>query len=39
MAYRKEMRASTDQRVFSRTAQKVHPKNAQPTPMRGGFRI
>lgn len=30
---------SRDRRRFSRTASKVHKKNARARPMRGGFRI
>lgn len=28
-----------DRKMFSRTAAKVHPKNANASPMRGGFRL
>lgn len=27
------------EKSFTRTAKKVHPKNLQAVPMRGGFRI
>lgn len=36
---RKKMGRFKSRRLFSRTAQYVHPKNVHAVPMRGGFRI
>jgi len=30
---------SQDRKVFSRSADRVHPKNLQGNPMRGGIRL
>lgn len=38
MAKRHKMPARSSQKLFSRTAQKVHPKNVT-MPMRGGIRL
>lgn len=36
---RSKVRPRKDRRVFSRTADKAHPKNYAQAPMRGGWRI
>jgi len=36
---RKSMSKRKSKKLFSRTAQYVHPKNVHAVPMRGGFRI
>lgn len=39
MAYRKKMKSKQSKRLFTNTADKVHPRNAPPSPMRGGIRL
>jgi hypothetical protein len=39
MAYRKRMKRRHSRRVFKRTASRVHKKNYNLKPMRGGYRI
>lgn len=40
MAYRAKMGRSRSKKVFSRGAERVHPKNGmQARPMRGGIRL
>lgn len=36
---RQKMSRSKSRKLFTRTAQWVHPRNIHNTPMRGGFRI
>lgn len=36
---RKKLSKRGSGRLFTKTASNVHPKNYQPVPMRGGFRI
>lgn len=36
---RSKMSKKSSKRLFSSTAQYVHPKNVHSTPMRGGFRL
>lgn len=36
---RHKMSRRGSRHLFSRTAQRVHPRNLMATPMRGGFRI
>lgn len=37
--YRSRVPSGQSRRSFSRTAKRVHPKNAQGRPMRGGIRL
>lgn len=37
--HRKKMSSRKSKKLFSRTANLIHEKNARATPMRGGFRI
>ena len=37
--HRKGASKSYDRKVFSATADRVHKKNLQSVPMRGGFRL
>lgn len=39
MAYRRDLNAKTDRRVFSRTADRTHFLNQARPPMRGGYRL
>ena len=39
MAKRHKMGNAHSQKLFTRTARKVHPKNAPANPMRGGIRL
>lgn len=39
MAYRKKLGRKKSRRLFSRTARRVHKKNAGARPMRGGIRL
>lgn len=39
MSKRYKMSKKSSKKLFSRTAQYVHPKNVHATPMRGGFRL
>lgn len=39
MAKRSKMSRKSSRKLFSRTAQYVHPKNVHSAPMRGGFRL
>lgn len=39
MAKRKPMKRQASKRLFTRTAQDVHPKNNGGSPMRGGIRL
>lgn len=36
---RSKMANKSSKRLFSRTADRTHPKNMQGTPMRGGIRL
>lgn len=36
---RKRMGRKASRKLFSRTAQYIHPKNVHRAPMRGGFRL
>ena len=36
---RKRANKRYDRKVFSATADRVHPKNVQRPPMRGGYRL
>lgn len=35
----KKMKKRDSRKLFSKTAQYVHPKNVHQAPMRGGFRL
>nr|QJB19799.1 MAG: hypothetical protein [Microvirus sp.] len=39
MSKRHKMSRKSSRRLFSRTAQYIHPKNVHAAPMRGGFRL
>lgn len=39
MRRRSRISRGKSKRLFSRTAQYIHPKNIHRAPMRGGFRI
>lgn len=39
MKRRSKMSRKKSRRLFSKTAQYVHPKNVHNVPMRGGFRL
>lgn len=39
MKRRSKISSRRSKKLFSRTAQYVHPKNIHKAPMRGGFRI
>lgn len=39
MAKRSKMSKKHSRKVFTNTAKRVHPKNAMPNPMRGGYRL
>jgi hypothetical protein len=39
MKYRHKVNRRKSKKLFSKTAQRVHPKNAMDRPMRGGIRI
>lgn len=39
MAFRRKMGRRNSRRVFTKGAQRVHPKNGLPTVMRGGIRL
>lgn len=39
MSKRHKMSRGASRKLFTRTAQYVHPKNVHSTPMRGGFRL
>jgi hypothetical protein len=39
MSKRHKMTRKSSRKLFSRTAQYVHPKNVHSSPMRGGFRL
>lgn len=39
MSKRHKIPARQSKRLFSQTAQSIHPKNAPKNPMRGGYRI
>ena len=39
MRHRKKLSRGKSRRLFSKTANYIHPKNAHRTPMRGGFRL
>lgn len=39
MSKRKKLGRKASRKLFSRTAQYVHPKNVHNSPMRGGFRL
>lgn len=39
MPKRMQMNRGSSQRLFTRTASNVHPRNSNPRPMRGGFRL
>lgn len=39
MRHRRPANRPSDRRSFSRTAQRVHKKNINPGPMRGGIRL
>lgn len=39
MSRRKKLSKKHSKRLFSKTAQYVHPKNVHSSPMRGGFRL
>lgn len=36
---RRKLSKSASRKMFTRTAQYIHPKNVHNTPMRGGFRL
>lgn len=36
---RKKMSAAGSKKLFRRTAESVHPRNAPPVVMRGGYRL
>lgn len=37
--YRKKLSRKGSKKLFSKTAKRVHPKNARGRPMRGGIRL
>lgn len=39
MAKRSPMNRKSSERMFTRTAKRVHPKNNMGSPMRGGIRL
>lgn len=39
MRRRQKMSMKASKKLFSRTAQWIHPKNIHSAPMRGGFRL
>ena len=39
MKYRKPMKKRNSKRLFTKTAKRVHPKNATTRSMRGGIRL
>jgi len=39
LAYRKEVSSKGSKKLFTATAMKVHRKNVDPRPMRGGIRL
>lgn len=39
MKKRQKMGKQHSRKVFTKTAKHVHPKNAMPNPMRGGYRL
>lgn len=39
MYRRKKMNRKKSRKLFSKTAQYVHPKNIAHSPMRGGYRL
>ena len=39
MAYRRKMRKGRSKRLFRKTAQRTHEKNAPRRIMRGGYRL
>ena len=39
MAKRKRMKSRHSKKLFTKTAQRVHKKNARTRPMRGGIRL
>jgi hypothetical protein len=36
---RQKMNKKKSKKLFSKTADRTHPKNVQPPPMRGGIRL
>lgn len=39
MYKRRKMSRGSSRKLFSKTAQYIHPKNVHNSPMRGGFRL
>ena len=39
MAYRKPVSSKGSQKLFTKTAMKIHKKNVDARPMRGGIRL
>lgn len=39
MSKRHKLKNSHSKRLFTRTAERVNPRNSQGTPMRGGIRL